>query len=78
MQAELGNFYVISTFGTTNWLENAKIKQKIPCSATALCASAREFGHAHVYEPIRYFDVTMRLISHRQCTSEVKAWFYHH
>ena len=36
MHAEFGNFYVISTFDTTNQLQNAKIRQKIPSSATIL------------------------------------------
>ena len=34
--AELGHFYVNSTFGTINWLQNAKITEKIPSFATAL------------------------------------------
>ena len=43
MHAELGYGHVISTFGTTSRLQNAKKTQKIPSSATVLwvCVSIR-------------------------------------
>ena len=44
MHAEHGNFYVISTFGTNNQLQNAKITQKIPSSATVLWEVCVDLG----------------------------------